>query len=91
MNHYSKKKVIAQLSKGEYFGEIGLLSNLSRTANVASLDYATVAELPRSSIDFIHANFPSIIDNMKKAMFQKYSENDQFRFIRYMVKNIPLF
>ena len=38
---------IKELSKGGYFGEIAILTNLKRTASVCSMQHSTVASLMR--------------------------------------------
>lgn len=56
---YSSIK-IQELEKGAYFGEIGLITLLKRTANVTSMDYCTLSFLKKSALDEAQDQFPEI-------------------------------
>lgn len=51
---------VATLKGGAYFGEIGLITKLKRTANVTSLDYCTLSQMNRSTLKEAKRQFPQI-------------------------------
>jgi CRP-like cAMP-binding protein len=52
--HLSKRLLLP----GDYFGEISLIYNCRRTANVISSKYSTLSKLTRSSYNNITTEFP---------------------------------
>ena len=65
-DHISNKPhVIKVLFKGELFGEIALLNEGKRTANVKALNYCNTAALSLEHFKQIRTEFPNIIDNFK--------------------------
>jgi CRP-like cAMP-binding protein/Fe-S-cluster-containing hydrogenase component 2 len=59
-NHPGGEMVLAYLSRGDYFGETGLLNNDVRTATCSALDHVEVVRI--SAEDFAHMNqqFPKV-------------------------------
>lgn len=48
------------LSRGDYFGEIGLLRSIKRTATCSALDAVDVVKIPGSEFDLILEKFPDV-------------------------------
>jgi CRP-like cAMP-binding protein/Fe-S-cluster-containing hydrogenase component 2 len=48
------------LSRGDYFGEIGLLRSIKRTATCAALDSADVVKIPASEFNLMLEKFPEV-------------------------------
>jgi CRP-like cAMP-binding protein/Fe-S-cluster-containing hydrogenase component 2 len=48
------------LSRGDYFGEIGLLRSIKRTATCAALDSADVVKIPASEFSLMLEKFPDV-------------------------------
>ena len=80
---------IGKLKKGDYFGEVALITNLKRTTTIKSVDYSTVAYLTRENFESIKKEFPQVYINFK-ANIKNYSDED-FEFRRNMIRNTPYF
>src|SRR5216110_1654633 len=48
------------LSRGDYFGEIGLLRSIKRTATCAALDAVDVVKIPASEFNLMLEQFPAV-------------------------------
>src|SRR5204863_3008419 len=48
------------LSRGDYFGEIGLLRSIKRTASCAALDAVDVVKIPASEFNLMLEKFPGV-------------------------------
>ncbi len=48
------------LKAGDYFGEIGLITELKRTSNVTSMDYCTLSFLDKKAVLETKEQFPQI-------------------------------
>jgi CRP-like cAMP-binding protein len=81
LNH--KNCTVNRLNKGEFFGEIGLITKLNRTATITSMDYCTFAMMKKSCIKKAKKAFPSIYLSIR-AHISSYQDFD-FRFKRNMV------
>eukprot|EP00347_Sterkiella_histriomuscorum_P005402 403356751 len=81
--------VVRQLNIGDYFGEIGILTNLKRTASVKAVDYCTVSYLSRHALLSTQEQYPTVFKSFKSRISQ-YQDFD-FTFRRKMIKNIPYF
>ena len=80
---------IGKLKKGNYFGEIALITNLKRTTTIKSVEYSTIAFLTRESFESIKKEFPQVYINFKENI-KNYNDRD-FEFRRNMVRNTPYF
>jgi CRP-like cAMP-binding protein len=64
---YNKRNILVNnLSQGEYFGEISLLTDQCRTASVKSQNYCTLACINKETFSEVCKNFPEIMWKMKK-------------------------
>jgi CRP-like cAMP-binding protein/Fe-S-cluster-containing hydrogenase component 2 len=71
--------VLAYLSKGNYFGEIGLLGAGQRTATCSALDHVEVVKLPAEDFAVMMEQFPDIKTKLQAVADERISEN-QARF-----------
>lgn len=58
-------KVVANLMEGNFFGEIALLQETTRTANVRATSYCNLFLLKKSDFLRIIKDFPELLDSMK--------------------------
>jgi len=52
--------VVAYLSRGNFFGEIGLLGRGERTATCTALDHVEAVKIPKADFDLMVSRFPTI-------------------------------
>ena len=79
--------VLAYLSKGNYFGEIGLLGGGKRTANCSALDHVEVVRITAADFGEMLRRFPQIRDRLEAVSTERLREN-QARF--KTVSNVPV-
>lgn len=79
--------VLAYLSKGSYFGEIGLLGSGLRTATCTALDHAEVVRISAEDFNDMLAQFPEIAASLRGVADQRVREN-QNRFKQ--VTSVPV-
>lgn len=51
-------RIITHLEKGNYFGEISLITGMKRTATVAAIDYCTLASISKEDFMKTEDEFP---------------------------------
>ncbi|MFQ5483495.1 MAG: cyclic nucleotide-binding domain-containing protein [Nitrospinaceae bacterium] len=73
MDSYGNKRVLAILKEQDVFGEIALMSNCLRTANVRALEDCKVAVLTRATFQKIPANHP-VRKKFRKLMAERLDE-----------------
>ena len=86
---YVNKK-IRNLSDGQHFGEIGLLTKMKRTASVRAKDYSTVSAFSRKALEELGDIFPDMVLQFKSYIKTQYKDID-FKFKKLCVKNVPYF
>src|ERR1700676_2804853 len=79
--------VLAYISRGDYFGEIGLLGGGVRTATCTALDHVELVRV--SGDDFRHMveRFPSVRQGLQKVAEERRAANQQRM---QMVHNVPI-
>lgn len=78
LDHMKRTKTVRNLYKGDYFGEVGLLFGVSRTATVRSTNYCTMATLAKSSLMELFYRFPGIYSEMWEAALD-YDNMDKWK------------
>jgi CRP-like cAMP-binding protein/Fe-S-cluster-containing dehydrogenase component len=79
--------VLAYLSKGGYFGEIGLLGGGIRTATCSALDHVEVVRIAEEDFHEMLREFPEVDASIRKASELRLQENHQrFR----QVSSVPI-
>lgn len=81
--------MIDVLTKGDLFGEIGVLTNLKRTASIISEDTCMFNSLSKKNLEKIMQAYPSTLDFVKENISEYNDENFLLRYI--FVQNIPYF
>ena len=69
--------VVGYLSKGTYFGEIGLLNAGKRTATCSALDHVEVVKISGDDFHEMMDRFPVVKVKLKQVMDQRLRENQQ--------------
>jgi CRP-like cAMP-binding protein/Fe-S-cluster-containing dehydrogenase component len=86
-NYPGGELVLAYLSKGNYFGEIGLLGAGVRTATCSALDHTEVVRITAEDFSEMLTTFPNIAEQLKSISDDRVREN-QKRFKQ--VSNVPV-
>ncbi len=73
----AEETVIAELSSGDYFGEMALLTGDPRSATVITTEPSEMFILNKEDFDLIVERFPSITISMGKIMSQRLRETLQ--------------
>ena len=69
------------LSRGDYFGEIGLLHSIKRTATCTALDAVDVVKIPASDFNLMLERFPGVRRQLEPVATARLAADQQ--------KNIP--
>jgi CRP-like cAMP-binding protein/Fe-S-cluster-containing dehydrogenase component len=79
--------VLAYLSRGDYFGEIGLLGGGVRTATCTALDHVELVKLSGEDFRDMVARFPSVRAALEAVSAERLAANAQRM---QMVQSVPL-
>jgi CRP-like cAMP-binding protein len=79
--------VLAYLSRGDYFGEIGLLGGGTRTATCTALDHVEVVRIRGEDFAEMIAQFPDIRSGLQAAASERQEANRQRL---SLVRSVPL-
>jgi CRP-like cAMP-binding protein/Fe-S-cluster-containing dehydrogenase component len=79
--------VLAYLSRGDYFGEIGLLGGGVRTASCTALDHVEVVKISGDDFREMMARFPSVRGGLEAVAAERQVANAQRM---QMVQSVPL-
>jgi CRP-like cAMP-binding protein len=55
-----EEKIISILKEGDFFGEIALFKNVTRTASVKAVTYCDLYSLSKARFDYVLEKFPKI-------------------------------
>jgi len=69
--------VLTYLSRGQYFGEIGLLGHSKRTATCSALDKVEAVKIRKEDFDAMVRQFPAIGTQLQKVADQRLETNRQ--------------
>src|SRR6267378_1463198 len=86
-NHPGGELVLAYLSRGDYFGEIGLLGGGVRTAACTALDHVELVRISGEDFRDMVARFPSVRTGLEAIAAERRAANQQRM---QMVHNVPI-
>lgn len=70
---------LRMLAPGDFFGEIALINNSTRSASVVAMSNVVVAFLPAATAMHLFAHSPSVAKQMLKHLAQKIQRDSEFR------------
>jgi CRP-like cAMP-binding protein/Fe-S-cluster-containing dehydrogenase component len=76
-NYPGGEMVLAYLSRGDYFGEIGLLGGGLRTAMCTALDHVEVVRIAGSDFRDMVARFPNVRKGLEDVATERRQANEQ--------------
>ena len=79
--------VLAYLSRGDYFGEIGLLGGGARTATCTALDHVELVRISGDDFREMVARFPGVRSGLETVARERQEANAQRL---QMVQSVPL-
>jgi CRP-like cAMP-binding protein/Fe-S-cluster-containing dehydrogenase component len=86
-NYPGGELVLAYLSRGDYFGEIGLLGGGVRTATCTALDHVELVRVSGEDFRQMVERFPTVRLGLEKVAEERRASNQQRL---QMVKNVPI-
>lgn len=70
---------LRMLAPGDFFGEIALINNSTRSASVVAMSEVLVAFLPAATAMHLFSHSPSVANQMLKHLAQKIQRDSEFR------------
>jgi CRP-like cAMP-binding protein/Fe-S-cluster-containing dehydrogenase component len=86
-NYPGGELILAYLSRGDYFGEIGLLGGGIRTATCTALDHVELVRVSGDDFRQMVERFPSVRQGLQKIADERRAANQQRM---QMVHNVPI-
>lgn len=68
---------VASLHDGQIFGEIALLKEITRTANIQSLAYCDLYKLTKKSFNEIIKRYPKLLENIEATTHRRNSDSSK--------------
>jgi CRP-like cAMP-binding protein len=72
--NFKEKEYQNILTKSDYFGEISLLYNTTRTCSIMGLGYNILARMSKQRLRALLSDYPSFLDKLKKHIYE-YKDN----------------
>jgi CRP-like cAMP-binding protein/Fe-S-cluster-containing dehydrogenase component len=79
--------VLAYLSRGDYFGEIGLLGGGLRTANCTALDHVELVRISGDDFRQMVERYPAVRQGLEAVAEERRAQNQQRM---QMIHNVPI-
>src|ERR1700686_3945411 len=76
-NYPGGEMVLAYLSRGDYFGEIGLLGGSVRTATCTALDHVELARISGDDFPQMIERYPTVRTNFEAVATERGAQNQQ--------------
>ncbi len=76
-NHPGGELVLSYLSRGDYFGEIGLLGGGPRTATCTALDHVELVRITTEDFAEMIGKFPAIRQGLEAVAAERQEQNQQ--------------
>jgi CRP-like cAMP-binding protein len=70
---------LRMLAPGDFFGEIALINNSTRSASVVAMSEVLVAFLPAPTAMYLFSHVPSVANQMLRHLAQKIQRDSEFR------------
>ncbi len=70
---------LRMLSRGDFFGELAIINNSTRSASVVALSEALAASLPSATALHLFTHSPSVASQMLRNLAQKVQRDSEFR------------
>jgi F-box/leucine-rich repeat protein 7 len=64
--------VHAEMQSGSFFGEVGILLNMKRTANIRAKDDVTLFKLTKSGLESVIVDYPDMQTKLKETADKRY-------------------
>ncbi len=69
----NEKEIVARLSQGEFFGELGLFSDRDRQAGAVPTESSEILHIPQRSLGKLKGQHPEALAGLYEEMFEKLS------------------
>ena len=69
-----ERRFISELKVGSMFGEIALVFECKRTANVISRNFSTCSAIDREEFNEVMQQYPSVLQKIKQSISEKYKD-----------------
>lgn len=73
--HSGGEMVLAYISRGQYFGEIGLLGEGERTATCTAIDHVETVRIMKEDFDLMMQQFPNIRSQLEQVAQERLHAN----------------
>ncbi len=85
--HPGGELILAYLSRGDYFGEIGLLGGGERTATCTALDHVELVRISAEDFHRMIEQFPAVRQGLEAVAAERQEQNRQHS---WAVRSVPL-
>lgn len=89
-NHLKQPVSVNELHQGDYFGEIAVLFGTTRSSNIDSLNYCTLAHLSSQYLQKLANICPELYESLKERALETYCD-DWIEFKTVLLQQIDYF